>query len=452
MSGNSPFNKPRLSFWSIISMNVGFFGIQYSFGLQQTNMTPIYSYLGANPDQIPLLNLAGPMTGLIIQPIIGAMSDKTISKWGRRRPYFLIGAIICSLCLFFMPFSRSLWMAAGLLWILDAGNNITMEPYRAFVSDKLPPQQHATGFLSQSFFTGLGITLANLTPGLLVALHLIDKNARSSNNITYTTYAAFLIGSVVSISSIMYSILTTKEYPLSVEEIKEIKSSPSGITSIFKDIAHAFKNMPPTMRQLGVVYFFNWYAMFIYWQFITLCVAQTIYHTSDSKSDGFSSAQLLTGTLNGTYNIVTFCVAFLLAAVAKKIGAKRVHMVSLLLSGTGLLLIPLINNANLLIIPMIGFGIGWASMMGTPYVMLAGQIPANKTGIYMGILNMFIVFPMLLETITFRFIYNGVLGANPVHAIQFAGGLILTAAVLVLTVKVSKIEGGDQILIPIGGH
>jgi maltose/moltooligosaccharide transporter len=172
------FNKPRLSFWSIISMNVGFFGIQYSFGLQQTNMTPIYSYLGANPDEIPLLNLAGPMTGLIVQPIVGAMSDKTLSKWGRRRPYFLVGAVLCSICLFFMPFSSEWWMAAGLLWILDAGNNVTMEPYRAFVNDKLPPQQHATGFLSQSFFTGLGITLANLTPGFLVALHLIDKDER----------------------------------------------------------------------------------------------------------------------------------------------------------------------------------------------------------------------------------------------------------------------------------
>lgn len=446
-----PFNKPRISFWSIISMNVGFFGIQYSFGLQQTNMTPIYSYLGANPDQIPLLNLAGPMTGLIIQPIVGAMSDKTLSKWGRRRPYFLVGAILCSITLFFMPFSSTLWMAAGLLWILDAGNNITMEPYRAFVSDKLPPQQHATGFLSQSFFTGLGITLANLTPGFLVALHLINKDARSSNNITYTTYAAFLIGAVVSIVSIMYSVITTKEYPLSKKEIEEIKASPKGVVYIFKDIAEAFRHMPQTMRQLGVVYFFNWYAMFIYWQFITLCIARTIFNTSDPKSPGFSSAQLLTGTLNGTYNIVTFCVAFLLAYAAKKIGARRVHMGSLLLSGIGLIVLPFIKNENLLIVPMIGFGIGWASMMGTPYVMLAGQIPTNKTGIYMGILNMFIVFPMLMETVTFRFIYNGLLGANPVYAIQFAGVLISTAALLVLTVKVSKIENNSGILIPAGG-
>ena len=434
-------------------MNVGFFGIQYSFGLQQTNMTPIYSYLGADPEQIPLLNLAGPMTGLIIQPIVGAMSDKTISRWGRRRPYFLAGAILCSICLFFMPFSSALWMAAGLLWILDAGNNITMEPYRAFVSDKLPPKQHAIGFLSQSFFTGLGITLANLTPGLLVALNLINKDARSDNNITYTTYAAFLIGAVVSIGSIMYSVLTTKEYPLTKAEIDDIRKSPTGIAPIFKDIFAAFRGMPQTMRQLGVVYFFNWYAMFIYWQFITLCVAKTVYHTADPESPGFSSAQLLTGTLNGTYNIVTFCVAFLLAAIARRTGAKRVHLGSLLLSGTGLIILPFISSEHLLIIPMIGFGVGWASMMGTPYVMLAGQIPSSKTGIYMGILNMFIVFPMLLETVTFRFVYKSLLGSNPAYAIQFAGILIVIASLLVLTVKVSKLENiKDEILVPAGAH
>jgi len=286
---------------------------------------------------------------------------------------------------------------------------------------------------------------------VIVALHLIDKDARSSNNITYTTYAAFLIGAVVSIGSIMYSIITTKEYPLSKEEVEEIKASPKGAIYIFKDIIDAFKNMPPTMRQLGVVYFFNWYAMFIYWQFITLCVARTIFNTSDPKSPGFSSAQLLTGTLNGTYNIVTFCVAFLLAIAARKAGAKRVHMGALMSSGIGLVMLPLIKNEGLLILPMIGFGIGWASMMGTPYVMLAGQIPSNKTGVYMGILNMFIVFPMLLETITFRFIYNGLLGANPIYAIQFAGALIIIAALLVLTVKVSKIDSSSGILVPVGG-
>ncbi|PKK37949.1 MFS transporter [Siphonobacter sp. SORGH_AS_0500] len=433
------FIKPSLSFRSIINMNVGFFGIQYSFGLQQTNMTPLYSYLGANPDDIPLLNLAGPMTGLIIQPIVGAMSDKTISRFGRRVPYFMIGAIFCSICLLLMPFSRTLWMAAGLLWILDAANNITMEPYRAFVSDKLPPSQHATGFLTQSFFTGLGITLANLTPSLLVASGLILENSRSSNHITYSTYAAFLIGAVASLTSVFYTIFTTKEYPLTEQQIQQIKQETHhGIGYIFRDIAQAFQDMPPLMRRLGVVYLFNWYAMFVYWQFITLCLAKTIFNTQDPNSLAFSSAQLLTGKVNATYNIVTFCTAFLLGWLAKKISPVGIHTLSLLLAGVGLLVLPLISNTSLLFLPMIGFGIGWASMMGTPYVILAGSIPEEKTGIYMGILNMFIVMPMMLETLTFRYIYRYVLQGNPVYAIYFAGVLITIAAALTLTLKMGR--------------
>ncbi|WP_316760859.1 MFS transporter [Pedobacter aquatilis] len=432
----------KLNSGSIIAMNFGFFGIQYSFGLQQTNMTPIYSYLGANADQIPLLNLAGPMTGLIIQPIIGAMSDKTTSRFGRRRPYFLIGAILCSICLFAMPYSSSIWMAASILWILDAGNNITMEPYRAFVSDKLPSEQHALGFLTQSFFTGLGITLANLTPGILIAAGLISIHSRSANNIPYTTYAAFFIGGVVSIGSIMFSCFTTKETPLTAEEIKKVKAMPGGIGSIFKDIIEAFKVMPPTMKKLGIVYLFNWYGMFIYWQFITLCLAKTIFNTVDPASDGFASAQLLTGTVNGGYNVFTFLVAFPLAYFARKITAQRVHFLSLILGGLCLISLPMINHEALLFIPIIGLGIAWASMMGTPYAMLAGSIPKAQTGIFMGILNMFIVMPMLLETITFKYIYKYLLGHNPENAILFAGALIAIGGIMVLFIKKKSVELG----------
>ncbi|NTD99185.1 SLC45 family MFS transporter [Agrobacterium tumefaciens] len=433
--GDKISNAVKLNFGSIIAMNMGFFGIQYSFGLQQTNMTPIYSYLGANADQLPLLNLAGPMTGLIIQPIIGAMSDKTTSKFGRRRPYFLIGAIICSICLFAMPYSSSIWMAASILWILDAGNNITMEPYRAFVSDKLPTEQHALGFLTQSFFTGLGITLANLTPGILIAAGLISIHSRSGNNIPYTTYAAFFIGGVVSIGSIMYSCFTTKETPLTTAEIKEIKSTPSGIVSILKDIGEAFRTMPLIMKKLSIIYLFNWYAMFVYWQFITLCLAKTIFNTTDPATEGFASAQLLTGTVNGGYNVVTFLVAFPLAFFARKITAKKVHLISLVFGGICLISLPMIHDATLLFIPIIGLGVAWASMMGTPYAMLAGSIPKTQTGIFMGILNMFIVLPMLLETITFKYIYRYFLGHTPENAIIFAGALIFIAGCFVLLIK-----------------
>lgn len=432
-------------------MNFGFFGIQYSFGLQQTNMSPIYSYLGANADNLPFLWLAGPMTGLIVQPIIGAMSDKTLSSWGRRRPYFLIGAIFCSLCLFAMPYSSQLWMAAGLLWILDAANNITMEPYRAFVSDKLPPKQHSLGFLTQSFFTGLGITLANFTPALLVSAGWVDVNARSSNNIPYTTYAAFIIGAIASISAILYSVITTKELPLTPAEVEEIKRKPHGLRSVFIEIIEAFRDMPLTMKQLSLVYLFNWYAMFCYWQYLALCLAKTIYHTADTQSTGFANAQILAGKVNGTYNIVTFCSAFLLAFLAQRIGAKRVHIISLLLAGMGLIFLPYIQQPAFLLIPMIGFGIGWASMMGTPYVMLAGSIPSHRTGVYMGILNMFIVLPMLLQTISFKFVYKYLLGSNPTLAISFAGVLIVIAAIACLRLQVHNNE--NEVMIPMNaGH
>jgi maltose/moltooligosaccharide transporter len=265
--------KPRLAFWQILNMNLGFFGIQYSFGLQQTNMSPIYSYLGADPEKLPLLWLAGPMTGLLVQPIVGALSDKTLSRWGRRTPYFLVGAVLCSLCLLVMPFSRAVWMAASLLWILDAANNITMEPYRAFVSDKLPAPQHSVGFLTQSFFTGLGITLANFTPSVLVYLGLVSGTARSANNIPHTTYAAFLIGAGVSIGAILYSVITTKEHPLTDDEIAAIRRQPKGLGHTLAEIGQAIRVMPLTMRRMGPMMLCIWYAMFCYWQYITLCLA-----------------------------------------------------------------------------------------------------------------------------------------------------------------------------------
>ena len=255
--------KPTLAFWQILNMNLGFFGIQCSFGLQQTNMSPIYSYLGANPGVLPFLWLAGPMTGLLVQPLIGAMSDRTLSRWGRRTPYFLVGAVLCSICLLAMLFSRALWMAAGLLWILDAANNATMEPYRAFVSDKLPALQHSVGFLTQSFFTGLGITLANFTPSALVYLGWVGATARGDNNIPHTTYAAFLIGAGVSIGAVLYSVLTTREHPLTASEKAAILRQPAGLRHTLAEIGAAIREMPTTMRRMAPMMLCTWYAIFV---------------------------------------------------------------------------------------------------------------------------------------------------------------------------------------------
>jgi maltose/moltooligosaccharide transporter len=441
------FKKPHLNFWQIINMNFGFFGLQYSFGLQQANMSPIYSYLGAEESKLPLLWLAGPMTGLIVQPIIGALSDKTITKWGRRTPYFLIGAIFCSLALFFMPFSSTVWMAASILWILDAANNITQEPYRAFVSDKLDKSQHSIGFLTQSAFTGLGQTLSYLTPFLLINFLFISEDGKIGRLPT-TTFIAFIIGAVVSIGSILWTLKTTKEIPLTEAEKEKIRKSPKGVAATFKEIFLAFKEMPLTMKLMGPMMLFSWYAMFIYWQYIAKCLSKSLYDTVDATSPLFRKAELWVGPLGAFYNSVAFVSAFGLAWLARKYGPKYIHMVCLFLAGVGLLSIPHIQDKNLLFIPMIGMGLSWASMMGNPYIMLAGSIPSERTGVYMGIFNMFIVIPMLIETFTIPLYYKSWLGNNPVNAIILAGILLILASISVLFVKTTKkVEGSvDEIV------
>ncbi len=442
------YYKPQLSFWQIINMNVGFFGIQYSFGLQQTAINPIYTFLHADPEQLPLLNLAGPMTGLIIQPIIGAMSDKTYHpKWGRRKPYFLVGAILCSLCLFAFPFSSSLWMAVGLLWILDAANNTAMEPYRAFVVDRLPDNQYSMGFLTQSFFTGLGITLANYS--IPYFKEIISGQAESG--IPYWAFGSFFIGAVCSIGSVLWSLFTTPELPPPPEVMDYVlKKNNHGIFQPFMEIWEAIKTMPSTMWQLAGVYLFQWYALFCYWQFATPTIAQTIYkvvkqHGVDlttEQSANYENAAALTGSVNGWYNIVTFLSAFGLAYLAKTISPKFIHFACLILAGVGLLVFPHISDPSWLYAPMTGFGIAWASMMGIPYLLVVNSIPKERYGVYMGIINMMIVIPMIIQTLSFGYIFKHFLGGgdNPSIAITFAGVLLLIAALMVLRIKVAPNE------------
>lgn len=437
--------KPRLSFWQILNMNIGFFGIQFSFGLQQSSMSPIYSYLGADEASLPYLWLAGPMTGLIVQPIIGAMSDRTVTRWGRRSPYFLIGAIFCSLGLFFMPYSSSLWMAASLLWILDAANNVTMEPYRAFVSDKLDKNQHSIGFLTQSAMTGLGQTLAYLTPSILVFLGM-NKDAVNSNHIPHIIIAAFMIGAVVSISSILWTLKTTPEIPLTSEELNAINAKPKGAGETLMEICHAMKDMPSTMKQLVLVKFFQWYGMFCYWQYINLSLARSIFKTGDQTSSAFHDAGLLTGQLGAFYNFVAFLAAFTMMPFARRFGPKLTHAVCLSCAGVGMLFIPNIQNQALLFVPMVGLGMAWASIMGNPYIMLAGSIPPERTGVYMGIFNMFIVIPMIIQIFTLPLYYRSLLDGNPENVIRLAGGLLILAGISVLYVKLKPAQeaGGGK--------
>ena len=489
--------KPLLSFWQIINMNVGFFGIQYSFGLQQSAVNPIYDFLGAKPEEIPILNLAGPLTGLIIQPIIGALSDKTWHpRFGRRKPYFFIGAVLCSIALFLFPFSSELWMAVGLLWILDVGNNTAMEPYRAFIADKLDATQQPTGFQAQSFFTGFGQTLANVSLFIFPAI-IIGYTGK----IPDWVFASFFVGAVCSVGSVWWSIRSTPEIPPTKEELAVINKRNEGlphpvlqfllsmittviayatlailvIPSLFSggrivrkllryarehkslkiifaqniEIVDAISEMPRVMWQLALVYLFQWYALFCYWQNSSKSIALSVYKTTPENRPLYEKAVSLAGLVNGWYNVVTFLTAFALVGFAKKYSPKWVHFVCLSLAGIGFIAFPHIENKTLLFFAITGFGIGWASMMGIPYLMVVSQIPKERYGVYMGIINMMIVIPMFLQTITFGYVLKHFLNNNPGNAILFGGVLLLIAAALTTLLKSIKPEG--EIQLPAGG-
>jgi maltose/moltooligosaccharide transporter len=429
------FSKPKLSFWQIFNMNVGFLGIQFSFGLQQTAVNPIFSFLGAHHEDLPLLNLAGPVTGLIIQPIIGAISDKTWSpRWGRRKPFFLIGALIGSLCLFAFPFSPTLWFAVGLLWILDVGNNMAMEPYRAFVGDKLPNKQLSFGYQMQSLFVGAGIVLANASIFIFQDwFGGVEEVIETTKSIPKWLYYSFFIGAVLSISTILWSVLKTPEIPPSDEEYEEIKKHNTAplmerIRMPFNEIIEAIKDMPKFMWKLSAVYLFQWYALFVYWQFIAPMFTETM---------GFNASQALSqaAKMNTTYNVSTIVFALALVPLALKYGGKKVYVFSLFITGIAMLSIPYIQDPLLVILPMILFGIGWAAMMGIPYSMVSKIVPQDRRGVYMGILNMMIVIPMGIQTLTFGPIVKNILNNSAVNAIIFGGVFFIIAGILALRLK-----------------
>lgn len=431
-------SKPHLPIARILQMNLGFLGLQFSFGLQQGNMGPIYSYLGADEANLPLLQLAGPVTGLLIQPIIGAMSDRTASRWGRRTPYFIIGALMCSLGLLFMPLSHSLLMAVSLLWLLDAGNNITMEPYRAYVKDRLNDDQHEIGFLSQSAFTGLAQTLAFVTPSILVYWFGMDKDAVDSHNIPYITRAAFMIGALLSVSTILWSIWRVPELPLTATERANIAAMPKSALATLEEIWSAMREMPHQMRQMALMCLFQWYGMACYWGYIVYSISRSVYDTADPTTTGFRDAVLTNGQMAAFYNAVAFVAAFAMAPLTRKHGAARVHAVCLTLAGLGMIVLPHVADKTMLFIPAIGVGLGWASIMGNPYVILADSIPAARTGVYMGIFNMFIVIPMILIAITLPFYYGPLLGGDARNVITLSGLLLICAAIAVLRIRTHK--------------
>ncbi len=426
--------KPHLSWSRILQMNLGFLGLQFSFGLQQANMTPIWAYLGADEGSFPWLGIAGPLTGLIVQPIIGVMSDRTLSKWGRRTPYFLIGALMCTVGLFFMPLSQSLLMAFSILFILDVGNNVTMEPYRAYVNDRLNPDQRGAGFLSQSAFTGLAQCLAYASPFILVTWFGISKEAAPGQIPEYTRIA-FIIGAVLSITTILWSILRVPELPLSDEERTRIAALPTGLVSYFTEIIGAIRDMPAAMRTMAWMSFFQWYAMSCYWAYRVPAVSKALFGTSDASTAQFREADLLSGPMGAFYNLVAFGTAFAMIPIARKMGASKLHGIALLLAGAGMMLLPQTSNVAVMWVTMALMGLGWGSIMGNPYIVLANAIPPERTGVYMGIFNMMICAPMLLFAGTMPFMYEPLLGGDPRNVLRFGGVMMVLAAIAVWRVK-----------------
>jgi maltose/moltooligosaccharide transporter len=425
--------QPRLSFWQIWNMSFGFFGIQFGWGLQLANMSAIYTKLGADADRIPFLWIAGPVTGLLVQPIIGSMSDRTWNWLGRRRPYFLTGAILASIALFFMPDSTSIRMAAALLWILDASINVSMEPFRAFVADKLNIEQRTAGYVMQSFFIGIGATIANALPYIFRRLGVTGATA---SGIPFTVQYSFKIGALVFLLSVLYTIFTSKEYPPEdVEEFKRKRAESKGLAVIFSEIFGAISEMPVTMRQLALVQIFTWLGLFCMWLFFGLTTARHVFGATDTKSTLFDQGTEWGGICFAVYSIVCFIVAFALPKLAALTSRKTVHAFALICGGAGLLSVYFIHDKNILLLTMVGVGIAWASILAMPYAILSGALPPARMGVYMGIFNFFIVIPEIVASLTFQPLVKHVFNNNPLYVVMLGGACLLIAAALVMLVR-----------------
>ena len=497
-------NKNRLSFWQIWNMSFGFLGIQFGFALQNANVSRIFETLGANIDEIPILWIAAPVTGLIIQPIIGHMSDRTWNRLGRRRPYFLVGAILASLAIIIMPNSPALWVAAGMLWIMDASINVSMEPFRAFVGDMLPSEQRTTGFSMQSFFIGTGAIIASALPYMMTNW-LGISNVAAEGTIPDSVKYSFYIGGLVFFLAVLWTVLTTKEYSpeelekFSKAEIKDTakahtgqqeellshgkfinngivwaisgavlfilfyvlnfldyglgvfsggiflfgalqlfvglltkqKKTEGGLVVVINDLY----KMPNTMKQLALVQFFSWFALFAMWIYTTPAVTRHIYLTTDPTSPEFNKGADWVGVLMAVYNGFAAVTAFLLPVLARYTSRKTVHSISLIIGGLSLASFYIIKDPNLLIISELGIGLAWASILAMPYAILAGSLPSNKMGVYMGIFNFFIVIPQITAAAVLGLIVKNEFDNNAIYALLIGGISMFIAARLVIFVN-----------------
>jgi len=427
--------KPRLNFWQVWNMSFGFLGIQFGFALQNANVSRIFETLGANLSDIPILWIAAPTTGLLVQPVIGYMSDRTWNRLGRRRPYFLTGALLATAALVVMPNSPALWIAAGMLWVLDASINISMEPFRALVADLLPSEQRTTGFALQSFFIGTGAVVASALP-YIFANWIGVSNTAPKGEIPRSVLLSFYAGAVAFITAVSWTVFRTKEYPPeNVEEFNQHKKESEGGAALVKGILISLKEMPKTMIQLAVVQFFSWFALFAMWIYTTSAVTSHIYGTSDPTTPLFNEGADWVGVLFAAYNGFAAAASFLLPVIAKRTSRKTVHMISLFCGGLGLISFLVIHNPMMLLLSMVGVGLAWASILSMPYAILAGSLPPERTGVYMGIFNFFIVIPQILAAGILGFFMRTFLGGEAVYALVLGGASMIVGGALVLLVK-----------------
>ncbi|MGB5528880.1 MAG: MFS transporter [Ignavibacteriaceae bacterium] len=496
--------KPRLSFWQIWNMSFGFLGIQFGFALQNANVSRIFETLGASIDNIPILWIAAPVTGLIVQPIIGHMSDKTWNRLGRRRPYFLVGAILASLAIVVMPNSPVLWIAAGMLWIMDASINISMEPFRAFVGDMLPSEQRTAGFAMQSFFIGIGAVIASALPYMMTNWFGIS-NVAPEGEIPDSVKFSFYIGALVFFLAVTWTVFSTKEY--SPEELKKFSESEDeqkaknkrekreqvqakrfykdgsiwlllgilitiiitisikeidyglyvlfvggaayGILQIiaglltknnktengFVVVLNDLYNMPKSMKQLAVVQFFSWFALFAMWIYTTPSVTHHIYGAKETTSALYNEGADWVGVLMAVYNGFAAIMAFVLVWLAKITSRKIVHLISLVAGGLGLASFYLIKDPNLLLVSELGIGLAWASILAMPYAILAGSLPPEKMGVYMGIFNFFIVIPQITAASILGFFVRDLFSGEAIYALVLGGASMIMAGIMVMFVE-----------------
>ncbi len=490
--------KPQLSFWQIWNMCFGFLGIQFGFALQNANVSRIFQTLGAQVDEIPILWIAAPLTGLIVQPIVGYYSDRTWNRLGRRRPYFLVGAVLTTLALFAMPNSPTLWIAAGLLWILDASINISMEPFRAFVGDQLPPRQRPAGYAMQSFFIGIGAVIASLLPWLLTKFGV--DNTAEAGAIPETVKYAFYAGGAILFAAVGWTVISTREYPPEVlqsfddagsdEEVRTVpmKARRDGLSwlaaglvavafiyvarleqelyllaaglvvygvallllaslrrrNAFTAIMSDLHDMPPAMRRLAVVQFFSWFALFAMWIYTTAGVTQAHFGTTDPQSSAYNEGANWVGVLFAAYSGFAALAAIIIPLMVRWLGLRLSHLINLWLGAGSLLSFLLIRDPQWLLASMVGIGFAWASIVSLPYALLSNHLPAAKMGVYMGIFNFFIVIPQLLAASVLGFLLRTFAAGQPLYALAIGGISLFIAGLAVLRVANPVAEPAGQ--------